>query len=242
MSLFFFSVKDNKIILDKRFYKCEVLIPKNYFDDGIAVKEATKIKSIGIVAMKIFDTPSKAKFYQLTVPIEVVFNTDEELSDRMIKYDGKIETYTVLTVYGGNAVTDSNQYLQSMFKALAFMAKFNSAKFSSSIPYDSLVQLFKDGITKNSVKLGVPDVLVEMIISELCRDSEDNTRAFRFKINETNNTTGYNFLGIKKIPQNSSVLAALAFEDMNTSIRAAIYQTKIGMKQNLSPIEKMIHY
>lgn len=241
----FFENKPDGIFLSTKFTKCEILIPNSYFEDGIAIRDNSVIKSVGIVNIRLFYSTSDKKnykFFQLTLPIEIPFNTNEEPFLKYFKYDGQVQQFMVLTIYGGNCITKDLTYIQSLNNAINFMAKFNGAKFSNTIPYTEVTRIFKDGITKNGVGLGVPDVLVELLISEFCRDSDNDSIPFRFKCNKTGNMDGYNFIGIKKIPQKSSVLAALAFEDMNAAIRSAVFQTKMNIKQRIAPIEKLIHY
>ena len=169
-----------------------------------------------------------------------VFNTDLEPYDKYYRFDGELQQFTVLTINSGNQVTPNSTYIQSLKDAIMFLHKFNGAKFSNVMPYDEIVRIFKDGIQKNGVSLGVPDVLISLIISELCRDSENDFQPFRFKANKTGKDEGYSLIGIKKIPQKSSVLAALAFEDMQTAIRAAVHQTRTDFEQRTAPIEKLI--
>lgn len=240
LSFSFFDRREDGIYLNKQFEKCEILVPKSYFNDNMAVRDGQRVESLAVVTVALHAGSKKPRFFQLTLPLNIVFNTDIEPYDKYYRFDGELQQFTVLTIHGGNQVTPNSTYIQSLKDAIMFLHKFNGAKFSNIMPYDEIVRIFKDGIQKNGVSLGVPDVLISLIISELCRDSENDFKPFRFKANKTGKDEGYSLIGIKKIPQKSSVLAALAFEDMKTAIRAAVHQTRTDFEQRTAPIEKLI--
>ena len=230
--------------VSNNYEKIEVLIPDQYFKTGIAKLLGVNVSTLGIVNMVMYPAKGgKPEIMQLTLPIQLEFNTDEELYKQDYELDGKPVTFNICTIYKGNYISNNTKHIKSLFNSIAFVDWFNGGKISDTVPYSEVPEVFSDAAQMNGIGLGVPKVLINIMISEMCRDADEEAIPYRFKINKIGKDDGsYKFIPIKQIPQTSSVLAALAFEDIGKSLRNSVVQTEKGVAQRTSPIEKMLHY
>ena len=240
----YFTTEKDGFKVSKHYEKVEVLIPEQYFKNGIAQLMGTKVNTLGIVNMVLYPIKGGSpKIMQLTLPIKLDFNTDEEMFKQDYELDGKPVSFNVCTVYQNNYIINNTKHIKSLFNSIAFVEWFNGGKIADTVPYNEVSGIFTDAANMNGIGLGVPNVLIDIMISEMCRDADEEAIPYRFKLNKLGVDNGsYKFIPIKQIPQTSSVLAALAFEDIGKSVRNSVIQTEKGVAQRTSPIEKMLHY
>ena len=239
----YFTTEKDGFRVSKDYEKIEILIPDQYFKTGIAKQMGTKILTLGIVNVVVYPKKGTVQILQMSLPIKMSFNTDEDMFKQDYELDGKPVLFNVCTIYSGNYVINDTKHIQSLFNSIDFVNWFNGGKIADTVPYTGISNIFVDAARMNGIGLGVPKVLIDIMISEMCRDADQPAMPYRFRVNKSGKDDGaYKFIPIKQIPQTSSVLAALAFEDIGKSLRNAVVQTESGVEQRTSPIEKMLHF
>lgn len=235
-----FVEKDGAYVVSPKYDKVEVLIPSDYFKNNLAVPMGEKIHTLGIINMVAYQG-TKEFVLQLSLPIKLQLNIYGELVPTTFDVNGELVDFMSTTINKGDIFIESVKHIQSLFNSIEFLDWFNGAKISDSVPYNDVTNMFLEASSMNGIGLGVPQVLLDIMLSEMCRDKDDIATPYRLRINKTGkDDNSYKFIPIKEIPRTSSVLAALAFEDITKANRAGIIQTETGQQQRLSPIEDLL--
>lgn len=236
-----FIKKDDQLIVSSKVQQVDFLLPQSYFNSEIAYFMADQIFCLGIFPIR-YKVMDKWHYSQLSLPLVVKLNIYSDLVSTKFKLDGEVQDFKVCSIPSGSVAIDSTVHIQSLDNVKMFMDIFNTAKINSSISYTDITPTYKEAFSKNGIGLGVPSVLLEALISEMCRTKKDENTPFRHVAGKTGDVKDYQFIGLKRIAETSSVLAAISFENMNKSIRTSIKQTREGVEQRKSPLEKMLKY
>lgn len=224
----------------------KIYIPKSYFTKTLAKYVGDKINTFGVFKFKTFisnSDDSKGQIHTFKYPsmINIEYRyISEELLDLG---EGGRMPYVVLTLEQGMVFLENINHIQSHENVEAFLNHLNYSR-TTNIGYSELIDMFHKVNTMNGVHLGVPSVLLEMMVAELCRSPKNLNKAFRFAINSKAEMTdlSYKMVGIKNLPHFNSTFTSLAFEDLAKSVLMSVKRTKTKENEEYSPIEKAIYY
>jgi hypothetical protein len=219
-----------------------IYVDKEFFDDGLAVELGESIRTIGLFYVGVKTSPtSKEIIHRVTIPANVRINFSNRFQSTNA-FEGKDPVdFECARLGQGDIFMYTTDHVQSIDSCTAFLRAFNLAKIPSTVPYDDLVGTYKGAGEYNGIGFGVPSLIVEIIISELCRNTSDTTQPFRL-VAGTGKAGSYKMIPIKKIAEVSSVFNAISFENLNQAIQSSISMTRSGKKQRVSPVEKTIFY
>jgi hypothetical protein len=89
----------------------------------------------------------------------------------------------------------------------------------------------------------VQSALIEGMIGELCRYSEDDTKPFRLALKDKNVTRDqFIMVNIKDVARLSSVFSAISFEDIKKSLESSVLMTRNNSEQAISPVETVLKF
>jgi hypothetical protein len=219
-----------------------IYIEKSFFDDGLAIELGEKIETTGLFYIGVKYTPTGTeKMFRFTAPVSLAINFKDRFSVTTGFEGADPVPYECARLLKGDIFVHNLNHVQDIDNAITFLKVFNLARIPRSMPYNSLVELYKGAASFNGINFRVPSLLIEVIISELCRKATDNTQPFRLDAGK-GKTDGYKMIPIKKIAEVSSVFNAISFENLNQAIQSSVSSTRSGKKQRVSPIEKTIFY
>ena len=220
-----------------------IYVPAQFFDSGMANWLGDKCMTTGMFFIETFGSETaKGKLFKLNIPVALILNFSSKTDvTRQIATSVPEAKYYRLGLEKGDVLIENLNHVQDIESTISFMSFFNSGKVDKSTPYIELHDIFKESARLNSVNLGVPSAMVEVMISEMMRDVKDGDVPYR-QIYGTAKDKGYEPFSVKDVAKTSSVFSALAFEDINASMQIAVKKTIEGKKQFESPIEKAIHY
>jgi hypothetical protein len=229
MGFDFIEEKDNQVICKK---KLTILIDQEMFEDGIAEIMDDKISTMGILKIQV-----GSKKYNLQLPITILVNAKEIYKeDKWYKIDYEpndiIIDRTVFFLSATIGAKNANDFLNIL----------TTAKLHPKKP-EELVSIFEKNTKLNGINVDVQRVLIEAMVSELCRYKANNTIPYRIAT-KTNKATSEDFevVNIKEISRLSSVFNAISFEDVKKSLEASVLMTREKTDQNISPVEKVLKY
>lgn len=235
-----FYAKDSKIYAKNYL---EIHIPKSYFDGNrFATSKGVSIESLGLVYVESVVNGKATPIKLLRLPVMIDFMVYDFL-DQEVKVYGKNLPVTTLKY-----LQDSYVMPQSVQKgrdvAEMFLNVMLSGKLPTNIDYASLIDIWWRNIEIASVSLGVPSKIFEMIIANIYRDSKDIKKRFAVYYGSSPTSDGHNYQtgNVRDIVQNLSTFSGLIFEDINRMITSGINNSKDGVEEAESPLEKTIHY
>ncbi len=226
-----------------------IYIPEDYFDP---VSPLARVINDSVETMGLFYLSQSSK---------------EEISDKEIKYLAKIPTSFIIKTNKIESIVADIKGIKTPCKVLylkkgdvfmnnmiqediKFVVNFiqkmlHAGKVPSVIGYTNILDYYLELLRFHKLDLKVPNFILEVIISELCRIKGQKVKRFRNEYGKaTSKLTDRDFemCNIKDLPHLSSNFSSLTFENMNKGLQMSIERTNTGKKESNSPIEKIIKY
>ena len=123
----------------------------------------------------------------------------------------------------------------------SFLTMATGGKIPDTVPYSQRVQLLFDNLDLNGTNLKLPFTLIEIMISELARDSKDLAVPFRIQA-AAGKEFGYEQISVKELAMNNSTFSALTFEDLNHAIINSVNKTITNSPERDTPVETVVKY
>ncbi len=245
-----FIEKDGNIIVNVPYM--EAYIPFDLFSDAefksaIAYEFNDYICMIGIFNMRCFESEEEVnreatKLRTFTYPNMINTYPDSHSKEKLSLIPGEeIQEYMVLRYYKGNIMMEAD-IKQDSINCEKFIELLNKGKIPSTVPYDDILMLWLKNLQINGVDAGVPALILQVIISELCRDKNDPSKQFRKIVGKNPDIphTNYYPANTNIVSAYSSVFAGLTFEKVAEKLTTSINMTIEGKEQIKSPIEQVL--
>lgn len=222
-------------------------IPESYFRDDEAISAPAYISGsyvslIGIFDYAIFDkngTPGKLTRFNFPSIFLCKPSNIEKVKDiKLTKYTSK-QSYRLLHFSNGDEVVVSTKVPQILENSeLFFTLFFITGNISTNIPYDTLHTYFDKNINLNGADYGILEQYFGMIVSEMARDSSDESKNY-FKSKEFDpKGTNYAINSIRMLPKYISPYQSIISENFDEAVMGAVLMSKDDTKT--SPLEKIM--
>ena len=157
-------------------------VPEIYFDRKDAEIKGEYVNLLGILDYTIFKPDGSniglKRFNFPTVFLAKPSRIDKlknvQLRDVVDKQD-----YRLLIFEKGDAVVVSVKVPQNIKNVEDFYKIFLTGKLPTTIPYDKLQNYFVDAMELNGSSYGMSLQMFGIVVSEMCRDPKDPSKAFR---------------------------------------------------------------
>lgn len=240
----FFKKEGDALIFNGAYM--EVYIPEEFFNASKA-KDIDDIKDIfGIFNFKVFtsenaDFNSVDTLHTFTFPSRMYTKPSETEKRKMVLIkDHDEQIFYVCKYYTNDELLCSTKVVKSVANVESFIKMLLGGKLPNTIRYKDLIVLFKDNLQINGINLGVPDVVLELMIAEICRSGKDGSKPFRLEYNKTKNEYGYKTVNPVELAALSSTFAAITFENFDLMSTASINRERYKEKSQESPIEVIL--
>lgn len=220
-----------------------IYIPDDYFESGLAANYGSYVSLFALVEIELFAKGKSLGREILNIPtvIEIFPSTLEPVTMSLTGKDVDKEKYQVAKFLNGDtftrtAVRQSNDYAELFLKLVT------SGKISKMIPYNKLLGIWHKNWELNSVHLGVPSAILEIMIREAYRhpSKPEFTFSKAYNDNPKISQTDYYTANIREISSRNSVFSGLTFENFDQMANSSVNITKQKKAQTLSPVEKII--
>ena len=250
----------NELYNDKKYIfintpYAEAYIPDDLFDrpnedpspSSLAYNTGESIVTIGIFYMRFFDSEDninaqreKVKVRTLTYPNKIETFPTGTSTRETLTINGVTDVYRVLRYYKGDILMSASSQ-KSANNVELFTKLVMAGKVPRSLSYDELYFTWKKNFEINAVNAAIPPVLLQAIISKVCRNSENTSEEFR-KLAGKQKVDPYDYimLSMNQISAYSSVMTSMAFERFAEKLTTSLIMTKEGTPQEKSPIEQVI--
>lgn len=240
-------VKDSDNVYVNRTYM-EAYIPESLFGDPskestIASEYSDGIRTVGMFYVKIFDNEGevnrdKTDTFTFNYPNTIItYPTEYETLNLVI--NGIPDKYRVLKYYKGDIIM--NRYNKKDSENCELFLKLLTSGKMPKLSYNDLITAWTKNFQINGLDPTVPLVIMQIIVSEMCRYPGDPTKQFR-KIAGKGGVSmiDYVLMSMNDVSAYSSVLSSLIFERFSDKLLTSILMTVQGKEQNKSPIEKVM--
>ena len=214
---------------------------------SLAYNNGDSIVTLGIFYMRFFDTDEdtsklreKTKVRTLTYPNKIETFPTGQMTRETLTINGITDKYRVLRYYKGDILMSAASQ-KSANNVELFTKLVMAGKVPRSLSYDELYFTWKKNFEINAVNAAIPPVLIQAIISKVCRNPDNTSQEFR-KLTGVKKVDPHNYimLSMNQISAYSSVMTSMAFERFAEKLTTSLIMTKEGTQQERSPIEQVI--
>ena len=239
----YFRSDGNFIYLEAEY--AEFYIPKYYFDETgkFAQEHGEIIHSIGLFDVGFFKGGKLEEMKVFNLPTWVDFFVND-VEDKNISLPNDPESSTpckVLKYQKGHKILSST-VIEDSDNCAAYLNFILQGHVPSIVPYEKSLQIWRKNQDLNSVNLGVPSVILELLLSVSYRDKTNPGTKFAHVIGKDPNTSQYDYVmnNIRQICQYTSTFTGITFEDIDSMITTSLNRTKNKGEESFSPIEQLI--
>lgn len=220
----------------------EIYIPIDFVEKNIASNHGSFITSLGLLPFRIFDKNNKmVEERLLNLPTTINFYPeDTEVQSITLKHHKEPKKYLVMKFYKNSRICLSSAP-KNVENVEMFLKLMTSGKINY-VSYNDVLSIWLNNNILNSVSLGVTSVVMEIIISEIYRNTSKQEERFGKQMGKNSSTDPYSYTAVnmRTICAKNSVFSAMTFEDMDQMITSSLNMVNYDKKQIQSPIEKII--
>lgn len=239
----YFTTDENFVYLAAPY--AEFYIPYEFFKNTSKFAEdcGDTIKAIGLFDVGIFNNGKLSQMKIFNVPTWIdLYSYNNEVRDILLPHSETEIPCRVLSYNKGDKIMNVN-IIEDGDNASAYLGLVCAGKVPNSVPYGKSAQIWHKNQELNSVHLGVPAVIEELILSVSYRQKDDPTQKFAKAIGQNDSQLSeydYRMVNIRQICQFASTFSALWFEDFDSMTISSLNRTKMHKTEADSPLEKII--
>lgn len=221
----------------------EVYVPLRFEESGLYEDLGDSVEVIGVLNLRVFEKNKPGKLKTLNLPTTINMYPSEKTRQKLklLAEREEDDSYIVLKFFKGDVLTNKSTRIDST-NVERFLGMITSGKIPNTIAYSSIIKLWHKNLQLNSVSLGVPSNVLELLITEIYRYKKDPALTFGSVRGKNPAISDYDYraANMRETCSRSSVFAAVTFEDMDAMLTSSINMTNYNKKQTISPIEKII--
>lgn len=225
----------------------EAYVPEYYFDTGIAQMVGDHFSLLGIFNIRVFtdvDGKQPLKLRTVNLPVKIVTYPTGGYEKKKLDLVGAGEdTYYVLKYYNTDVFCQTA--LPQKAEAFKdFLKILTAGKLPRSFSYDDIITLWDKNFQLNGIKFDIPDVIKELVISEIYRDPSKPEYKFGHLVgtNPSVSRHSYTTANTKDITKYNSSFSAITFENIDEAIVSAVTTTRTERKEQTSPMEQLLKF
>lgn len=225
----------------------EVYISQYYFDKKAAEIIGDHFRTLGILNFRTFQDvegkkPNKLRVFNL--PIDITTYPSGGFEKKSLDLVGKGEEEYYILKYYNEDILCQDVVAASVNTFTLCMNITLSGKLPATIPYSGVYDIWENSYTMNGVNFDIPDVVKELIISQIYRDPKNfsNTYGAVMGKNPRASEYGYKQANQRELTSSQSAFNGLIFEDFDRMLISGINGTRDGRKENTSPMEEVMKY
>lgn len=222
----------------------EFYIPEYYFAEscGYAVDYGAVVETFGIFGVGIFNKGKMTDLKRIQIPMKI-----ELQSYDMDVLDVNFPTGTMkcrVLKYIKNQKIMPYRFVKKSTNTVELVKMILNGYIPTFVPFDQVYSMLLSSCEQNGVNLGVPNYVLEMIVSVIYRQKNDPTQKFSklYGKDETVSPYDYQTANIRRACQYASTFSAITFEDLDTMITASLNRSATNKEEAYSPLEDIIKY
>ena len=212
-------------------------VHETFFDRGDAQIKGEYINLLGILDYTIYKTNgSNIGLKRFNFPTVFLCKPSRIEKSKNLRLKAAIEPqdYRLLIFEKGDAVVVSTKVPQNIANVEDFYRIFLTGKLPATIPYDKLQNYFIDSMELNGSSYGMTLQMFGIVISEMCRDPGNPSKAFRHT--KFTDQMAYRAISIKDLPKYISPSSSIGSENWDLGVVGAI----MNPTDANSPMEKLL--
>ena len=229
------------IFLDTDFI--EFYIPDYYFDEGcgFATDFGATIQTFGIICVGLYEKGKLSSIKRLQIPMDITLESyDTETRD--IDFATGPMKCRVLKYMKGQKIMQY-RYVKGSKNTVRLLNMILYGYIPKFVPYDQVYFLLLKSCEQHSVNLGVPNYLLEILITTVYRYIADPSKKFSEVYGKEDiSSYDYQTVNIRKACQYASTFSAITFEDIDSMVTSSLNRSATHKAEPYSPLEEVIKY
>lgn len=223
----------------------KIYLPKNYLekDSIFATKLGNTIETIGL-----FWFETEGKKYELTLPLKIQFEYQEEES-----FKGKLVPellsleYDVFILRSGDAFCKDLAHKQDISDLETMLLRvIDQGKMPQTVSYEESLPITLNLFSASGVgpKLGIASSIMEIVLSEMYRNRHNPSEPFRMLLAKSKTASMYDFklVRMSRLSGLNSVFNSLVGEDTYQQLANSVVRTREKAEDRETPMEKLMKY
>lgn len=224
--------------------KAQICIPNEYLDKSIATINGSIVTTVALLQIAVWNDidTDNTKPEQFFFKYEGVIDTHP--SSMSYDVDDNGDKMLILEYRAGDPFIVNVNVQKTDVNANKILDLITYGYLPNVFSYDEIADYFVTTCRSNEVGLGGLGMIpVEMIISELCRDPNDLSKEFRYRLAKDPdfNERKWKIISADKVTQYSSTFASISSGNARGKMISIISKKKHdGFKDHYSPLEDII--
>ena len=181
--------------------------------------------------MRILNLPTWVEFF--------VYDAE----DRTVTFHGseQSEPCRVVKYLKGQKIMNAG-VIEDSQNSETFLNFILRGKLPTFLKYEDSIKVWEKNQELNSVYLGVPSVIEELVLSNSYRYKKDQNKKFSSVIGKDDKISQYDYTmnNIRQICQYTSTFTALTFEDFDSMVTTSLNRTENKTEETPSPVEQLL--
>lgn len=237
-----FKHDETDIFLDTDYI--EFYIPEYYFAENCkyAVDYGNTIETFGVFGVGIFDKDKLTNIKISQIPMMIPLQS-YDVESRDVNFETGIIPCRVLKYIKDQKIMPY-RFVRKSTNTVKLIQMILNGYIPTFIPFEQVYVMLLSSCEQNNVNLGVPNYVLEMIISVLYRQKKDPTQKFSKIYGKDSSISPYDYQtsNIRRACQYASTFSAITFEDVDTMITSSLNRTADNKEETYSPMEDIIKY
>ncbi len=232
--------KDNKLYAK---HYLEIHIPRLYFDENkFARSKGVSIETLGLAYIEAYPNGKVQPIKLLNLPATVEYIVYDFVNQDIKVLNKDMPVTTLKYIQDSCVMSQSIQRGRDVVEM--FLNAILGGRLPSNLDYPKLIDIWWKNIEISGSSLGVPSKVFEMIIANIYRDKNDIKKRFAEYFGSSSTTDGHEYQtgNVRDIVESLSTFSGLIFEDISRMVTSGINNSKDGVEEKESPLEKTIHY
>jgi len=220
----------------------EIYVPKSYFETGIATNRGASVETLGLLYTRAYPDGKEGDLKLLNIPIVTNFMMYESKESTIRVHNKSIDVLAL------QYIKDSYILHQTLPKgrevAGAFVDSMLSGKLPKTLNYSKLIDIWWRNLQFSGISYDVPSKIYEMVIASIYRNPHNMKERYGQVFGKRSDPEGYDYAtgDVRSVVKNLSTFSGMVFEDIGTMISSGINNSVNNVEEQVSPLEKIIHY
>lgn len=213
-------------------------VPEKFFNNGCAEVIGETVKTIGILNYEILNTNGKSiMFERFFFPTRFDCTPSYISKAKDIQVGNEKGDFRKLVFEKGAKVVNSIEVVETITNVEdIFQMMVVTGNIPPNLSYDILQDYFTEPMELNNGDYKVNMQMFGIIISELCRDSKDLSKPFRYNKDKLSNPYDYTSISVIESPKLTSPYSSITSYYYDDAVIAAIMNTNTVD----NPLEKLL--
>ena len=220
----------------------EIYIPMDYFDGGVAQNHGSSIETLGILYLRSYKDGTPGDIKLLNIPVVMEFMLYSSHNDTLDVHGIKVDC--IAMEYPPKSYIIHQTLPKGREVANKFLDTVLAGKLPKTISYAKLMDIWWRNLEMSGISYKVPSSIFEMIYASIYRNPHNVKERYGQVYGKLSNPTGYDYKteNVRAVVKDLSTFSGMIFEDIGTMISNGITNSLNGEEEEVSPLEKIIHY